>query len=141
LLRSRLGAGAPPDVALIAQPGTVAELAGKGALKPLNGAATDAVNANHSGSWKKLGTIDGKFSRAGVLAPGDWDEFVAVFRELGNHGIAAMAVPGGDGWTLTDWFENVYLRVGGADRYDKLVEHEIPWTDPTVVRPLKILGD
>jgi hypothetical protein len=52
-----------------------------------------------------------------------------------------MAVPGGDGWTLTDWFENVYLRVGGADNYDKLAKHEIAWTDPSVVQTLKILGD
>ncbi len=43
---------------------------------------------------------------------------------------------GADGWTLTDLFENIYLRTAGADMYDQLARHEIPWTDPTVVNAL-----
>ena len=34
-----------------------------------------------------------------------------------------------DGWTLTDLFENIYLRTAGAEKYDQLTKHEILWTD------------
>jgi alpha-glucoside transport system substrate-binding protein len=50
-----------------------------------------------------------------------------------------VALGASDGWTLTDWFENVYLRSAGADMYDKLATHDIPWTDPTVVSALNTL--
>jgi hypothetical protein len=50
-----------------------------------------------------------------------------------------MVVTAGDGWVLTDWFENVYLRLAGAYSYDRLARHEIAWTDPTVVATLRLL--
>jgi alpha-glucoside transport system substrate-binding protein len=37
-----------------------------------------------------------------------------------------------DGWVLSDWFENVYLRMSGPEKYDQLAAHEIPWTDQSV---------
>jgi alpha-glucoside transport system substrate-binding protein len=161
LLGSRLAGGGPPDVALIAQPGVVASFARKGQLKELAGAAAQAVAANYSDAWRALGTIDGKqygvyfkvanksviwyradaFAEAGVQPPATWDEFLATSRTLADAGYVPMAVPGGDGWTLTDWFENVYLRAAGPEAYDKLARHEIPWTDPTVVRALRLLAD
>lgn len=52
-----------------------------------------------------------------------------------------MAVPGADGWVLTDWFENVYLRLAGPERYDQLARHELPWTDPSVVATLELLAE
>ena len=45
------------------------------------------------------------------------------------------SVAGADGWTLTDLFENIYLRTAGPEKYDQLAKHEIKWTDPTVVTP------
>ena len=47
-----------------------------------------------------------------------------------------MAIPAGDGWPTTDWFENIYLRTAGVDNYNKLTQHQIPWTDPTVITAL-----
>ena len=37
-----------------------------------------------------------------------------------------------DSWTLTDWFENVYARTAGPDKYNQLFSGELPFTDPTV---------
>ncbi|MGW1552937.1 hypothetical protein, partial [Streptomyces sp. NPDC002346] len=31
-------------------------------------------------------------------------------------------------WTLTDWFENVYLSQAGPEKYDQLAQHKIKWT-------------
>ncbi|HEU4425742.1 MAG TPA: ABC transporter substrate-binding protein [Pilimelia sp.] len=161
LINSRLAGGSPPDIALIPQPGVVAELVGKGALKELTGDAAAAIKEHYSDAWRELGVIDGKlygmyfkvanksvvwyrtdkFQEAGVQAPKTWEEFASVTKTLADAGTSPMAVPGADGWTLTDWFENIYLRVGGAEKYDKLAKHELPWTDPTVVQTLQILGD
>jgi alpha-glucoside transport system substrate-binding protein len=161
LINSRLAGGSPPDVALLSQPGVVAELAKKNALKPLTGDAEAAVKANFSDAWQQLGTVDGKlygvyfkvanksviwyrtqdFDDAGVKPPKTWEELASVSKTIADSGKTPMVAAGGDGWVLTDWFENVYLRVGGPDNYDKLSKHQLPWTDPTVVQTLKLLGD
>jgi hypothetical protein len=52
-----------------------------------------------------------------------------------------MAIPAGDGWPATDWFENIYLRTAGVDNYNKLTQHQIPWTDPSVVTALQTWAD
>jgi alpha-glucoside transport system substrate-binding protein len=45
-----------------------------------------------------------------------------------------------DGWTLTDWFENVYLQVAGPERYDELARGSLAWTDPSVHQTLDLMG-
>jgi ABC-type glycerol-3-phosphate transport system substrate-binding protein len=75
-----------------------------------------------------------------VEPPKTWDEFVTVARAVSDAGTPALAVGGADGWTLTDWFENVYLSQAGPDLYDKLSRHEIPWTHPSVTTALTTLG-
>ncbi len=161
MLNSRLAGGKPPDVAFIPQPGVVAELARRGVLKPISNEAAQAVRRNYSDAWQKLGTIDGtlygiyfkvanksviwyrtdKFDEAGVAPPSTWNELTVASRTLSEAGITPMVAAGGDGWVLTDWFENVYLRVGGPENYDKLARHELPWTDPSVVAALQLLAD
>ncbi len=32
----------------------------------------------------------------------------------------AYSIGGADGWTLTDLFENIYLRQAGPEKYDQL---------------------
>jgi ABC-type glycerol-3-phosphate transport system substrate-binding protein len=159
LLNSRLAGGAPPDVALIPQPGVVAQLVARGAVVPLTGAALAAVRANYSAAWQRLGQFDGRqygfyfkganksliwyrtddFADAGVSPPATWSDLVRVSQMLADAGHVPMVVAAGDGWVLTDWFENVYLRLAGPDDYDKLARHEIAWTDPTVVETLRLL--
>ena len=159
LLNSRLAGGAPPDVALLGQPGVVAQLARRGVLAELNSEAARAVRANYAPFWVELGTVDGRlygvyykvanksviwyraaaFAEAGVAPPRTWPEFVEVTGTLGEAGVGTMAVPGADGWVLTDWFENVYLRLAGPQRYDQLAAREIPWTHPSVVESLRLL--
>lgn len=157
LVNSRVAGGNPPDVALIAQPGAVVQLQQKNQIFPLTGAALSASQGNFSDAWQKLGTLDGKpygvffkaanksvvwystkaFSDAGVQPPATWDDFTTVSKTLADSGIAGMAIPAGDGWPATDWFENIYLRTAGVDKYNQLTKHQIPWTDPSVVTALQ----
>ena len=57
-----------------------------------------------------------------------------------DSGVTPVSVGGADGWTLTDWFENVYLSQAGPEKYDQLAQHKIKWTDPSVKAALTTLA-
>lgn len=160
VLAAQVGAGTPPDVAMIPQAGVIARYAATGAAKPITGVAEQAVRAHFSPQWQQFGSVGGRlfgvyfkaanksviwyrtdaFQAAGVRPPATLDELSVVSQTLVDSGIAAMTVPGADGWPLTDWFENVYLQFAGAQRYDLLAAHELRWTDPSVVETLRVMG-
>ena len=161
VLGTRLEGNDPPDVAILPQPGLMSDLVARGALQPIEDVAGDAVDEHYSEDWRTLGTVDGTlygvwfkaankstfwyrpdvFEDAGVEPPEDWEALMTAASTIRDSGVTPLAVAGGDGWTLTDWFENVYLRMAGPEKYDQLVEHEIPWTDPSVVAALEKLGE
>jgi ABC-type glycerol-3-phosphate transport system substrate-binding protein len=161
ILGTRVAGGNPPDVALIPQPGLIQQFVTKNAVKALPAGVQDAVKANFAQTWQDLGTFNGSmyavwfkaankstvwyrpdaFTTAGVTEPKTWDEFAKALGTLRDAGVTPLSVGGGDGWTLTDWFENVYIRSAGADMYDKLTKHEIPWTDPSVTNALTLLSN
>jgi ABC-type glycerol-3-phosphate transport system substrate-binding protein len=60
---------------------------------------------------------------------------------LSAAGIPAFAVSAADGWTLTDWFENLLLRLAGPETYADLAAHRIPWTSPPVRETLRALDE
>ena len=160
-LGSKLEGGAPPDVAMLPQQGVLVQFAKQGSLKKVNSDVDAAVTANFSPIWKSLASVDGTlygvyykvankstvwyrpqaFQDAGISnPPKTWDEFVQDAKTLSDSGVTPVSVGGADGWTLTDWFENVYLSQAGPDKYDQLSKHEIPWTDPSVTTALQTLG-
>jgi alpha-glucoside transport system substrate-binding protein len=55
-------AGSPPDIAVLPQPGLLADLASKGFLVPLGDEASSWINENYAAgsSWVSLGTFKGK---------------------------------------------------------------------------------
>jgi alpha-glucoside transport system substrate-binding protein len=160
VLGTAVEGGNPPDIAAIAQPGVVQQFQEKGALKPLD-FAKDDIAANYPEDFLKLGTIDGKlysvvfkgankstvwynveaFKNAGVNPPKTWDEFLQNAKTLKSSGVPAYSLGGADGWTLTDLFENIYLRQAGPDKYDQLAMHEIKWTDDSVKQALTAMAD
>lgn len=160
VLGTRVAGGDPPDVALLPSPGLLNQFATDGALQPLSDDVSAAVDENYSAVWKDLGTVDGTlygvwfkaankstvwysqsvFDDAGAEVPADFDAFVDTLSTISDSGVTPLSVAGADGWTLTDWFENVYLRVAGPDMYDQLTAHAIPWTDPSVITTLDTLA-
>jgi alpha-glucoside transport system substrate-binding protein len=161
VLGAKVNGGNPPDVAFVALPGALQQYAKAGKLFALNSAAQQAVTANYSNEWATLGSDNGKlygvpfdasnkstvwyntklFDDAGITSPpADWPGFIKAGQTLHDSGVQTpISVGGGDGWTLTDWFENVYLRTAGAAMYDKLTQHKIKWTDPSVAKALTTL--
>ena len=156
VLAERRAAHRLPDVAFIPQPGLLREYARDGVVVPLDPGTVGEVTRNYPSVWRELGTVDGRlyavwfkaankslvwydlgaFERAGVIPPGDLNGLVAVSRTFASRGEPAFSLGARDGWTLTDWFENVYLALAGPRRYDDLATHRIPWTDPTVKQAL-----
>jgi len=155
ILATGVEGGNPPDLASLSSPGVIKDFATRGALKPID-FATDGIKENYSQSFVDLTTFDGKtygvvfkgankstvwyntkaFEDAGVEPPTTWDEFLKAGETLKASGVTPYSIGAADGWTLTDLFENVYLRTAGPEKYDQLATHEIPWTDPSVKEAL-----
>jgi alpha-glucoside transport system substrate-binding protein len=150
-LSTAIEGGNPPDLATVAQPGTIADLAESGDIQSLEFAREAAVE-NLGEDVVDTGSIDGTlygvyvkainkstiwynvqaFEDAGIETPETWDDLLAAAETLNQSGIPAYSLGGADGWTLTDLFENVYIRTAGPELYDQLAAHEIPWTDQSV---------
>ena len=159
-LQARLAEGHLPDVAFLPQPGLLRRYAAEHLLVPLNRIAGGAVDDNYNPSWRRLGSVGGTlygvwfkaanksliwynigvFERVGVVPPGSIGGLVSLAGELSGSRTPAFAVGGADGWTLADWFSNLYLRLAGPARYDLLAAHRIPWTDPSVKATLRLLA-
>ena len=161
VLTPRVEGGNPPDVAMLPQPGLLNLFAGQGALQTLSPEVEAAIDANYDTVWKDLGTVDGSLygvwfkaankstiwydveaiDAAGVTEPASWADLVAASQTISDSGVTPWSIAGADGWTLTDWFENVYLSQAGPEMYDQLTNHEIPWTDPSVEQALTTLAE
>ncbi len=159
VLATAIAGGHPPDMADIAQPGLVKQLATQGHLKPI-GYAKSAIASNFAPSWQQLGSVNGKlyalvfkaanksllwynvpaFKAAGVAAPKSWAQLSSAAKTLQASGTPAYSIGGADGWTLTDLFENIYLRTFGAAKYNALSAHKIKWTDKSVTTALKTMA-
>ena len=159
VLSTAVEGGNPPDIAALPQPGFMTDFAQRGALKPID-FARDAIEEGYSESWLDLGTVDGElyglffkgankstvwynvaaFEDAGVEPPADWDAFIEAGNTLKDSGVTPYSIGAADGWTLTDLFENIYLRTAGPEKYDQLTKHEIPWTDESVKEALTEMG-
>jgi len=159
ILSTQVAGGNPPDVALIPQPGYIKELVKKKALKPIT-FLRNTIKRDWSSGWLQLGTVNGKlyalylkgankstiwynvklFKRAGVKTPKTLNALLKSAKTLKASGTKAYSIGGGDGWTLTDLFENIYLRQAGPTLYDKLSTHKIKWTHPSVKAALRTMG-
>ena len=164
VLKSRVAASNAPDIAILPRPGEVAAYARQGSIVPLSQGKSDDIlpastlNANYGKAWIDLGTVDGKFygliakanskstfwykppslRALGASIPNTWDDLLKLEDRYIAAGKTPLSIGAQDGWTLTDWFENIYVRMVGPDMYMKLhVTHDVKWTDPTVVAAIQ----
>jgi len=161
----RAQAGNPPDIAIVPQPGLLQQLVGTGRAV----AAPEAVAANvdefWGEDWKAYGTVDGTFYAAplganmkslvwyspaefeenGYEIPTTLDELKALSDEIAASGkkpwCAGISSGEATGWPITDWHEDMMLRLSGAETYDQWVNHEIPFDGPESTAALDAVGD
>jgi alpha-glucoside transport system substrate-binding protein len=151
VLATAVEGGNPPDLAVLSAPGVLRDFAARGALQPIE-FARDTLEENYSEGFIELTTVDGEvygvvfkgankstvwynvpvFEDAGVEVPETWEDFLAAAETIKASGVPAYSIGAGEGWTLTDLFENIYLRTAGPELYDQLATHEIPWTHDSV---------
>ena len=159
VLSTAVEGGNPPDLAEVAQPGLIQGFVQKGALKPMTFAKGTVVQ-NFGKAIADVGTVNGKlygllfkaankstvwystadFKNAGVTPPKTWPAFTKAATTVKQSGVTPYSIGGADGWTLTDLFENIYIRSAGLSKYNMLAKHQIKWTDPSVTKALAMMA-
>lgn len=160
-LGTKIAGGQPPDVALLQQVGALQQAVQRKWVKPLGAEAKAELAKNFTKGWQDLGAVGGTqygvyfkaasksliwynakaFENAGAGEPKTWKDFLSTAETISASGVTPVSVGGADGWTLTDWFENIYLSQAGPEKYDQLAKHQIKWTDPSVKTALTTLGE
>jgi alpha-glucoside transport system substrate-binding protein len=154
ILQTRISGGNPPDVAIIPGIGFLRQFARQGSLKKVADVGVDlnAIKGNYPPGILEIGQVDGtqyaimvkfnskstmwfrpdKFKTLGVSAATDYPSFVKLLGDIKAKNQAPMGLGASDSWTLTDWFENIYARQAGPEKYDQLFSGKLPWTDASV---------
>ena len=148
--------GELPDIAVVPQPGLARSLKDK--ITPVPEEVLDKYKDNYDPYlWEQV-TADGDvlgipnkgdvkslvwyspktFKSKGYEVPETWDAMIALQNKMKTDGITpwCVGIESGDatGWPLTDWMEDIMLRMHGPDVYDDWVEHKIPFNDPKVLQ-------
>ncbi|HEX3427358.1 MAG TPA: extracellular solute-binding protein [Candidatus Limnocylindrales bacterium] len=164
VLQSKITSGSPPDVAIMPGLGFLRQFARSGGIKKISDLGIDpaSLDANYPPGILDPGKVDGelyglmvkfnskstfwyrpdKFTTAGAKVPASWDDLKAALDTLKSKGSATpLGLGAKDSWTLTDWFEEVYLRQNGADAYKTLFSPTGNWTDATVSKAITTMTE
>ena len=165
LLRLRLSAMNGPDLAILPQPGLLADYAEEGLLVPLDQILeTSSLKSAYSDTWLDLGTVDDEqyaiwyrasvkslvwyrptaFEAKGYGIPATWQELKALSDRIVEDGGTpwCIGLESGEatGWPATDWVEDIVLRTGGPEAYQQWIDHRIPFDSPIVQRAFNEFG-
>jgi alpha-glucoside transport system substrate-binding protein len=156
-IRARVAGGSAPDVGLFPQPGLMCDLATQKAVLAYDDATVQADTQTLVPGFAGAGTCpDGKiyglpaavsvksllwydkpaFAAAGYTVPTTLDELTALTDKIRSQGKTpwCIAAESGQatGWPLTDWIEDLVLRLSGPDNYDKWVKGELKFDSPEI---------
>jgi alpha-glucoside transport system substrate-binding protein len=158
--------GGTLDVALLPQPGAVADAVDQGAVS-LEDMDFDiaALEETYGEYLMGLGEVDGEhyglpsninlksmiwypkddFDAAGYTVPETFDDLIALSDQIVADGGTPWCVgfesEDATGWPATDWMEDIMLRTAGTDVYDQWVSHDIPFNDPAVQTAAETFGE
>jgi len=163
-LKTKVSGGNAPDIAYFPQPGLLQKFATGGSLKPATDAVTKSAEANWTPSWIGYGTVDNiyfgaplganvkslvwyspkSFTKNKYTVPTTWDDLVKLSDKMVTDGNKpwCLGIESGDatGWVITDWMEEVMLRLYGPDVYQQWIKHQIKFNDPKVLKVLQTVG-
>ena len=158
--------GGTLDIALLPQPGQVADAVDQGAvsLEDLGFDIADLEDQFGGDYLLSLVEVDGEhygmptninlksmvwypkddFDEAGYEVPETFDDLIALSDQIVDDGGTPWCVgfesEGSTGWPATDWMEDIMLRTAGPDVYDEWVSHEIPFNDEAVQNAAEVFG-
>jgi alpha-glucoside transport system substrate-binding protein len=156
-IRTRVAGGNPPDLGLFPQPGLMCDLAKQKKLIPFDDATVAKDNQTLVPGFSQAGTCaDGKvyglpnevsvksiiwtdgpaFQKAGYQVPKTLADLLTLSAKIkadGNTPWCIAAESGAaTGWPITDWIEDLVLRMAGPDNYDKWVKGELKFNSPEI---------
>jgi alpha-glucoside transport system substrate-binding protein len=154
VIRTRLQGGNPFDVAIVPGIAFFRQLALEDALIPLSdlGIELSDIEGQFAPGLLDYGNVDDvqygfmaklngkasifyspeRFEDLGVAPVETWDDLVQLTEDIKAADATPWAVGAGDSWTLTDWFEIMYIKEHGVEAYDTLFSPDGDWTDPSV---------
>ena len=161
LLPVRVKGGNAPDIAIIPQPGLLAQMVATGKAVPAPAKTLANVNKYWSPGWKGYGTVKGKFYAApnsanmkslvwyspkefaknGYTVPTTWTGMMALADKMAAANQTAfcggIGSGGATGWPATDWLEEVVVRQFGGKVYADWISHKIKFQDPKILEAMK----
>jgi len=157
----RLDGGDRPDIVDFPQPGLLKYSVDKGYAIDLDTIIDpDWLEQNYTQAWRDLATMEGadgpitagiwarangksfvfypkaEFDAIGYEVPETWDEMMELTAQIASDGDTPWCIGiesgAATGWTMTDWIEDVLLRVASPEDYDAWVAGELPFDSPQV---------
>ena len=153
-----------PDLAIVPQPGMVAELVDTGVVHPLPNTVNSNVEAGWDRHWIQVGIhasvpyaaplmasvkslvwySPDAFKKAGYEVPSTWGELEALTRKVrADHpdgSVTPWCVGASDGestgWVMTDWLEDTMLSTQGSGAYETWASHRVPFDSTGAVEAL-----
>lgn len=163
-LATRVQGGNAPDVASLPTQSQLGLYVAGNSVQPLTFLNKAKLQKQYGPSWNKLGTVNGKlyaiymktdmkalvwyspkkFKKGHYTIPKTWSQMVALSQKMIKNGLHPWTFGGGgtppSPWTLSDFFDNMYFQVAGAQKYDRLVNHTISWTDASVKQTFQAMN-
>jgi alpha-glucoside transport system substrate-binding protein len=157
----RVAGGNAPDLAIIPQPGLLAQMVKTGKVITPSAGTLNNVNKYWNAAWKSYGTVNGTFyaapmsanmkslvwyspkafTAAGYSVPTTWDQMMALSDQIAASGkkpwCGGISSGTATGWPSTDWVEEVVLRQSGGDVYDQWVAHTVKFDDPPIQQAMQ----
>jgi alpha-glucoside transport system substrate-binding protein len=161
----RAKAGNPPDLAIVPQPGLLKQLVATGKAKPAPAETAANVDKFWTKDWKAYGTVNGTFYAAplgasmkslvwyspkefkdkGYTVPTTLAELQTLSDKIAATGkhpwCAGVASGDATGWPITDWMEDMMLRLSGPTQYDAWVNHTIAFNSAGPTAALNKVGE
>ncbi len=156
-IRARVAGGNPPDVGLFPQPGLMCDLAKQKKLIAFDDATVATDKQTLVPGFAEAGTCaDGKvyglpnevsvksvlwtdapaFSAAGFTQPKTLDQMLTLTDQIKAAGKTPWCIAAessaATGWPITDWIEDLVLRLAGPDNYDKWVTGALKFNSPEI---------
>ena len=158
--------GNTPDLAIVAQPGLVNDLAKLHYLQKLPASVQSAVDSNFTKDWNGYTTVDGtqyaapllasldgwvvyspsKFTKLGLKVPQTWNDLLTLTEYLRSNANTAPWCEGFDtdadsGSTGASMVADLVLREEGPTVYDAWVSHKTTFTDPAIQKAFADVGE
>jgi alpha-glucoside transport system substrate-binding protein len=166
VLMSNVEAGTPPDVAVLASPGELANYARDDNLLPLDGVVDDEDRDAYDEQWllplpdddgthiygvplkaqlKSIIWFNPRNSPQPTPPPRTWDDLSEYSATVAATGRAPWCMGVGDspssGWPGADMMESILLRMFGPVVYAKWAAGQLAWTSPEVREAWRIWGE